>query len=310
MSAESEFYTRLHGAEGVKPTAPSEGSVVEADLKDADPDLSKPVTIRTVFTHHDTHPMVIDLALMKMFGLEWFDWDPATINSEVKRAFKTELSELARAKIQTVKTLHVSEMPWKEWQVFEKIIQGLNNNIPAWEFMQAPSLEQLYAGIDIMNTIRVHTFSDEVKLYMAASVLHEEVTFVPPPLDFIQLEIAHPHYTCRVCGHEESSLFSDGVCSVCSKKFSPDKGLSMLPDPALLQQGIGKEVDVYVKHNHSMVERRWDDLKGKPLASIEFQETAEDIQVAKLLIARDYMNIRRRQLADQLTSLKSWLGAA
>jgi hypothetical protein len=32
--------------------------------------------------------------------------------------------------------------------------------------------------------------------------------------------------------------------------------------------------------------------------------------VAKLLMARDYMNIRRRQLAAQLTDLKSWLGAS
>jgi hypothetical protein len=52
-------------------------------------------------------------------------------------------------------------------------------------------------------------------------------------------------------------------------------------------------------------------VKNKPTDQVvnEIEETPEGTQVAKLLIARDFLNLRRRQLATQLTSLKSWLGA-
>lgn len=308
-NTERDFYELLRDASDVKPTAPSEGSAVEKEMAEGDPDAGTPITIRNLFVHHDTHPVVLDLALLKTCGIEWLSWDPATIWSEIKRNFKTEISEHARAKIQSVKSLHISNAPWEMWQAFEKVIQGLNNNLPTWETMQAPSLEQLYAGVDIMDTVRRLEFSSEVKMYMAAAVLAEEVVFVPEPLSFIQLEVSQPHYKCNDCGNEESALFSDGICGSCSQKFSPERGLSLQPDQELLNKGLGKNVQTVLWYDPSSVESRWTELKGKPSSEIEFSETAEDIQIAKLLMARDYMNIRRRQLADQLTNLRSWLGA-
>jgi hypothetical protein len=307
MSSESAFFESLRGAEAIKPTAPSEDSIPEMAIKEGDPDVGKPVTIRTLFTHHDTHPVVLDLSLMRQFGLDWLSWDIATVWSEIKTEFKTEISELSRAKIQTVKTCHVSAMPWTKWQVFEKVMQGLNNNIPTFELMQAPTLEQLYAGVDILATIRKVEFSDEVKLYMASSVQLEEITFVPPPLDFIQQEVARPHYRCNDCGNVESALFHDGSCTVCTNKVSPEKGASLLPD---LDAKVGRSLDSAYMYPYEHILARWNEVHTKPTASVDFKETEEDIQIAKLMLARDYMNVRRRQLADQLTSLKSWLGAS
>lgn len=307
---ESEFFERLQTIGGVKPTAPTAGSVVEKELKEVEQDFSTPLTIRNLFTHHDAHPIVIDLSLLKAFGLEWWLWEQETIEAEIQRVFKTQISEHAKVKIQTVKTLHVSPAPWQSWQVFEKIIQGLNNNIPRWELMQAPSLDQLYAGLDMMDTLRQEDFSDEVKQYIAAAVLHEDVFFVPPPLDFVQEFVAQPYWHCKDCGNEDLALFHDGICDTCTKKFDPENNLSMIPDRELVQQGKGKNLELRLKFDPDPTQRRWDELKSEPLEKIQFQEVREDIQVAKLLIARDYMNIRRRQLAEQLTSLKSWLGAS
>lgn len=307
---EQELFERLKSTEAVKPTAPSEGSAMEKELEQGDPDLVTPVTLRNLFTHHDTHPVVLDFSLLKAFGVEWYTWTAETIWAEIQRIFKMPISEHARAKIQSVKTLHVSNGPWQHWHVFEKIIQGLNNNIPRWEVMQAPTLEQLYAGLDMLEHIRVQSFEDEVKRYMAASVLHEDVTFVPSPLDFIQLEVSQPYYRCRDCGSEDSALFSDGTCSTCTQKFAPENGLSLRPQQEILDQGRGRNLELLVRFDHRDVETRWNGVKDKPTADVDLQETAVDSQVAKLLVARDYANIMRRQLADQLTTLKSWLGSA
>lgn len=283
---------------------------MEKELEQGDPDASTPVTLRNLFTHHDTHPVVLDFALMKAFGVEWLGWDAPTIWVMIQKTFKMPVSEHARAKVQTVKTLHVSNAPWDQWPVFEKIIQGLNNNIPKFEVMQAPSLEQLYAGIDMLDHIRTREFSDEVKRYMAAAVLHEDVTFVPPPLDFIQLEVGQPFYRCLDCGNEDSALFHDGTCDTCTHKFDPDKGLSMRPDQEDLLQGRGKNLELHLRHDPEFVAKKWAEVKDKPTASVELEEDEVGTQVAKLLIARDYMNVRRRQLAEQLTTMKSWLGVA
>jgi hypothetical protein len=175
--------------------------------------------------------------------------------------------------------------------------------------MQVPSLEQLYAALDMLEHIRVVEFSHEVRLYIATAVLHEDVTFVPPPLSFVQLEVSQPFYHCKDCGHEYSALFHDGVCDFCTQKMDHEQGLSLKPKQDLLNKGLGKNMETVLRHDPELVQKRWDEVKGEPLTKVDLQETAVDIQVAKLLVARDYMNIRRRQLAEQLVALKAWLGA-
>lgn len=308
MTPEEELFSRLHVAEAQKPTAPLGADEMQEMLR-GDPDASAPVTLGTVFTHHDTHPIVIDFALLKAFGLDWLTWESETLWQEVHRIFKSQISEIARSKVQSIKTLHVSDLPWTKWQVFEKIIQGLNNNVPRWDIMQAPSLEQLYVGIDIMNQVRSVGFSDEVKLYIAGCVLNDEVCYVPPPLDFVQVEVARPKVVCLDCGNEDSALYHDGVCDTCSGKFLPEQGLSMKPDPERVAMGKGTNTKIVPTFDPDPVHKRWGEVGRSAMSDVHLEESQVDVQVGKLLVARDYMNLRRRQLADQLTTLKSWLGA-
>lgn len=306
-SPETELFERLRGVVNVTPTAPSENSEAEQEMAREDPDFSKPVSIRNIFTHHDTHPVVMDFALLKAFGMQWLEWEPETIWSEIQRIFKSQISEHARSKIHALRALRTSNMPWEKWQVFEKVIQALNNNIPRWAVMQAPTLEQLYVGIDIIDEMRSVDFSDEVKAYIAAAVLHDDVTFVPPPLDFVQVEVSHPYYRCKDCGNEDLALFHDGTCDTCTLRFSPEQGLSFLPDPDRVRAGKGKNVELLLKFDPNEVQARWEAVKTQPTSAVVLEETACDTQVAKLLVARDYLNVRRRQLAEQLTNLRSWL---
>lgn len=306
---ELDLFKRLNGLSAVKPTAPSEDSSVEQELKKQDPDFGIPVSLRNLFTHQETHPVILDFALLKAFGPQWFGWETPTIYQEIQRKFSSQISEHARSKIQAIKTVHITDKPWESWQVFEKVIQAFNGNIPKWEIMQAPSLDQLYAGVDILDSIRHEEFDDEVKGYMAAAVLNDDVFYVPPPLDFIQVEISHPKYVCLDCGHEENALNHDGYCTFCTQKLDPERGLSLTPNPELVAQGKGKNLKLVLQFDPDPIQSRWAQVSGKATDKVELEENQVDIQVAKLLLARDYMNIRRRQLAEQLVALKSWLGA-
>lgn len=301
--AEQELYNKLLLAERVEPTAPTKPVVT--------PDDSKPVTLRNLFTHPDSHPVVLDFALQKQFGLEWHRWEAETVWDEVQQEFGTQISELCRQKIRALQSVHVSKAPWSSWIVFEKVAVVFNGTLPIFNVSQILSLEELYAAVDILDFIRKEKYSDEVKLYMAATVLHEDVFFVPPPLDFIQLEVSQPNYLCKDCGNEEPALFHDGFCSNCTQRMHPEQMLTMQPRQELLNSGHGKNTSVTIKYDPAPIAKRWEEVKTKPLAEAQLaDDKMEDVQVRQLMYARDFMNIQRSRLTEQLTALRSWLGAA
>jgi len=55
------------------------------------------------------------------------------------------------------------------------------------------------------------------------------------------------------------------------------------------------------------VKKRFDELNKLHEPGPLIQETADDIQAAKLITAVDFVKHRSQQLAEQLTSLRSWL---
>jgi hypothetical protein len=283
----------------------------ERELHKGAPDLSKPVTLRNLFTNSNAHPIVLSFAMTRAFGEEWLGWTHETLWTEIQQTFSTQISELAKSKVRAMQALSTINMPWDKWQVFEKVVQVLNNVVPNFYLMQKPTLAQIYAAVDIMNSVRAEAFDDEVKLYMAAVVIDEDVSFVPEPLDFIQVEVSQPAYRCRDCGTEESALFHDGYCSSCTGRMDPEQGMSMKPKDELVKKGLGQNLEIVVKHPFEKVAERWDAVSSLSLteALSKLGPSEEDVQVIKLLLAREYMNDKRKLLAEQITTLKSWLGS-
>lgn len=311
MTPEDVLFDRLLMAEKAVPTAPTQGSPEEEYVRSkGEPDSSKPVTLRNLFTHPDAHPVSLDFALLKAFNQDWFRWQPETIWDEIQEEFKSQVSELTKQKIRALQACHVSPLPWTAWQVFEKVAHAFNGTLPNFTIVQMLDLEELYGAVDMMSFIHKEKFSDEVKLYMAGTILHEDIFFVPPPLDFLQMEVSQPHYHCDDCGNEESALFHDGFCSACTQRMHPEQGLTMEPRQELVNQGLGKNTTIIPRYEHRSVAARWEEVKALPFSEFKPDENRmEDVQVRQLLLARDYMNIRRKQLAEQLTALKSWMGA-
>ncbi|CAB4131683.1 hypothetical protein UFOVP276_78 [uncultured Caudovirales phage] len=159
------------------------------------PDLNTrkvtPITNKNLFVHHDTHPVVFDIALLKKYKAEWFEWQPETLWKEIKEDFRVpSISDHAKSKIQAIRTLHIGEMFWKNWESFCWITQSLNNNIPDWHVLQKPSLSQLMNSVNIAEMVRTgEVFALEVSSFIAASILDEGVFYAPHPISFCQSEI-------------------------------------------------------------------------------------------------------------------------
>lgn len=259
------------------------------------------------FSYHDAHPVALMFVLMEKFGIDWLEWEADTLKTEILRTFKaTSVSEHNWQKIQAIRTLTSTMGFWKEWPIFEKIIQALNNNVPRFDITQRCTVSQLMAGVDIANTVRREPYEDEIQRYVAACCLDEGVTYLPPPLEFAQRVLSQPMYRCNVCGNVDTDDL-DGRCDFCTGRYLDERPLNQKPSPHV-PETAGRSVDKFLRYDPSPVERRFKEIKVKDQNELDLDEDrTEDVQSAKLMVAYEYMQLRTKQLADQLEELKSWV---
>lgn len=272
----------------------------------------KPLTSRSVFSHPEAHPLALDLVLLKHFELEWLTWLPDTLFSEIEQTFTTSIAEVNKLKILAAQTLHVTDVYWEKWEIFEKTIWALNGMIPRMDAIQPPDLPMLFAGVEMANSIRTETYGDEVARYCAAVFLQENVHYAPEPLSFCQKFITQPYYVCKDCGKQASAIdpvSSAGTCTACLGIYDSDHPFGKEPDPVAVARGAGRNVTFEKTYDLEPTKQRFevfDNLPAEKLLSV-ITERPEDIQAAKLITAVDFSKHRTQQLGEQLTSLRSWL---
>ncbi len=304
MNPEETFAEELMGHKDV-PSLPPPINV--------NPIAQKSLTSRSVFSHPEAHPVALDLILLKNFELEWLRWLPDTLFSEIEKTFETSIAEVNRLKILASQTLHVIDAYWEEWEIFEKVLWSLNGQIPRVDVIQPPDLSILMSGVDMANRIRQETYGEEVARYCAAVFLHENVFYAPEPLSFCQKYITQPTYKCEDCGQTGSALPPfDGVCWSCGGHFDSEHPFKFEPDSEAMRRGLGRHITIGKTYDPDPTQRRFQELNALPPNKLQtaIKENVEDIQAAKLIIAIDFTKHRSQQLADQLTSLRSWLEAS
>lgn len=305
---EDKFYEGLLGLKLKKEAEVlPKPQIEQTNLETENKLVLRSVTKSNLFSHTETHPYVLDLALIKTFNLEWFEWEPETLFQEIKTTFNSSIADVNRVKIMTTMTLHVIDTAWEHWEIFESAIQALNGVIPNPTYMNPCDVAFLMAGVDIINDIRKEDFSDEVGRYVAACFLNDEISYAPPPLEFSQPFISRPRYHCEHCGkHGDALPPFNGRCDSCSEKFQDEhpfnfKGADKAKDDK-------NDIKYYMELDFQATKKRFDELIKLPTDKLSIQETPEDIESAKLISAYDYMELRRKQKNRQLTDLKDWLG--
>lgn len=176
--------------------------VVESTTKDkavntdlvVHPTVSK-VTLKNLFTHPDAHPVVLDLAMLLRYGGEWLFWEPETVRVSVSKDVGG-MSELAFSKLMAMKTLHVSDAPWKHWEAFLMCAMPLNDLFPDPDHMQVPSVSQVLVAVDIMKRVRDVAWAQEVKLYIGVVHRHDGVLCTQPPIDFVEVDTSGIDIDC------------------------------------------------------------------------------------------------------------------
>lgn len=145
------------------------------------------VTAKNLFHHPDTHPLILDLALLRRYGADWYPWEPETLEHVIPKDFGVaSVSHVNLGKIQACKTLHLVDSFWERWEVFSWCTMALNGVPPDFEVMQVPSVIEAAIAVDIANRIRMDVpWSTEVHEFLKQVLLFQGILHSEAPLDFL-----------------------------------------------------------------------------------------------------------------------------
>ena len=142
-----------------------------------------PFTKKAAFTNQDSHPLLLDLIMIREFGSEYLGWEPETCWQEINLTFGTSISEVNKNKLQAVRSCHVTDTPYEEWHIFEKVSLALNSLIPKFDVVQKVNPHMCAVTFESMGHIKSSKMSEEVLKYVASSLLNDGVVFAPGPLE-------------------------------------------------------------------------------------------------------------------------------
>tara|TARA_B100001250_G_scaffold414436_1_gene452819 strand:- start:1661 stop:2302 length:642 start_codon:yes stop_codon:yes gene_type:complete len=163
-----------------------------------DSNYAGPRAAKKAFTNRLSHPLLLDLLMVKEFGPEYLSWEPETCWAEIKLTWNTTISENSRNKLQAVRTCHVSDQPYESWNVFEKVCMALAGVSPRFDLVQRVSPHVMALALDIMGQVKdKKAVSKEVYRYVGAALLDDGMAFGPGPLEPCNKYIADRVSTSR-----------------------------------------------------------------------------------------------------------------
>jgi hypothetical protein len=149
-----------------------------------------PVTARNIFQHPETHPVMLDLLLLRKYGPEWMTWEPETVEWRIPQDFGGQnISDINMHKVQAVKTLHFNDRFWEAWEVFTWCCMALNGIPPDFEVMQVPTVAQCMIAVDIANRIRQDVeFDEEINDFVEQVQMHDGIFCPIEPLQWVTMD--------------------------------------------------------------------------------------------------------------------------
>jgi len=149
------------------------------------------ITVVNLFRNPDSHPLVLDLALLRKYGIEWMGWELETLQQRIQKDFNTPtVSDLNLEKVQACKTLHLVDTFWSQWEIFSPCTKALNGIFADFRTLVPPTVGECMISVDIANRIRQDVaWSEEVKVFLGVVHRHDDILLSQPPLEFVKVEL-------------------------------------------------------------------------------------------------------------------------
>ncbi len=140
-------------------------------------------------------------------------------------------------------------------------------------------------------------FSEEVKRFVACSLIYNGIFYAPGDLDFAQWYLRRPYYECKECGNVEDLLFEhDGICDGCQKEyFSSITGK--------VKEGAKKTTEIKYRHDEGPVRKKFQAVATKWDSFYPDDDDPVDVQVCRIAAALEYKAVKDAQFLEQKGAL-------
>ena len=98
----------------------------------------------------------------------------------------TDVPPLVRNKIYAIRTASMSDAPYEEWNIFEKVGGAFNGRVANFSHLEPMSSGECAVTVALLDAIRPDTFSNEVKIYIAACC-HQDGLLTVKPVEYLSI---------------------------------------------------------------------------------------------------------------------------
>lgn len=215
ISQDQKYFRNFLG-ETVKESVRQSQSQSSIIIKTASENIPMYGSAADCLKNSSSHPVLIYLILTEKFGLEWLEFDIATIEEVVKSAFDIDdFSEANKNKIMAIMMANQSDTPFVNAYAFEKAILSLCGKPVDFlakekEFI---NVQDIVFAIDVLDRITPYddiydNFSIETFNFIA-DVLSDKEMYICKPTNIIMSEL-EPIFTERLneilIGHIKSKM--------------------------------------------------------------------------------------------------------
>lgn len=136
------------------------------------------------------HLLALSVLLVSTYGPEVLTWDFTALRAELEEKWG-QIGPVTWERIQALTVLHLHDMFWQEWEVFENITAAILGEIPIFSHVQPPEAEEMAIALVTAARVDSHEYSEEVKDYIVASCLFDGLWY----LDGTPMEVAQSSLT-------------------------------------------------------------------------------------------------------------------
>jgi hypothetical protein len=251
----------------------------------------------------DAHPIAIMRLVVAVCGKGALTWEPKSVYAEMAERGFGQMTRANAQKFNAARAVRGSILPETEWESFEKAVWGLCGTEPSFEIREPCNLQDVAVAVSIISRIKVPEFSLEVRQYIGACALNDELNFLPTVLQFAMPQLCPSMYHCKDCGNTDTDDLEDGQCDVCVGRYEDEKPNGK---PTVGLERLGKNIIRGAAYDYTDVAdmyRKASTMRGK----VTLPEDATGIQVAKLLGCDAAVASAAQQLNLQIEELKNAL---
>lgn len=165
-------------------------------------------------------------------------------------ALRTKVPPVVRNKIYAIRTASMTDAPYQEWNIFEKVGGAFNGRVANFSTVEPLSSGECAVTVALLHVIRPDEFSNEVKIYIGACCHQDGLLTVSPVAELKMVEDYLQNYNYETSAYKAALEQKAGIAALVKQMHSdapppsPDPDSSAYIDYIQAQKLLGVDLMV------------------------------------------------------------------